>query len=206
MIEINIIKTRLEKFRRKRMAFNFFSIYFAGLLFLLFIFSMNFLANKAYISKIKREIKTIEDKIAAEQEKFNYIKEYENQTKILLKKMNFFTTALKERILWAPVLAFTGEKVPPGIWLDRFAVKDKLDKDKGMNTVLISGYVLPGMVNEREAIDRFVRSMSTGTIFGEVSLKEVKKIIQNDKEVIAFHMECILKQKRGTDNASDVSD
>ncbi|MCM8820847.1 MAG: hypothetical protein NC932_02725 [Candidatus Omnitrophica bacterium] len=75
-----------------------------------------------------------------------------------------------------------------------------------MTTILISGYVLPGMVNEREAIDRFVRSMSDGNTFIDVSLKEVKKMIQNDKEVLAFHIECILKQKRGTDNAGDVSD
>ena len=207
MIELNIIKGRLEKFRKKKMVFNVFVIYLAGLLFLLLILSMNLLANKASILRIKKEIKTIEDKIAAEQEKFNYIKEREKKTQELLKSINFFTEVARERVLWSPVLAFTGEKVPTGIWLDRFTVKDTSDKQKkGVITVLISGYVLPGMVNEREAIDRFVRSLSDGNIFTDVFLKEVRKTTQDEIEVLAFQMECILKQKRGADNVSEVSD
>ncbi|HOL21311.1 MAG TPA: PilN domain-containing protein [bacterium] len=207
MIELNIIKGRLEKFRKKKMVFNVFVIYLAGLLFLLLILSMNLLANKASILRIKKEIKTIEDKIAAEQEKFNYIKEREKKTQELLKSINFFTEVARERVLWSPVLAFTGEKVPPGIWLDRFTVKDTSDKQKkGVITVLISGYVLPGMVNEREAIDRFVRSLSDGNIFTDVFLKEVRKTTQDEIEVLAFQMECVLKQKRGADNVSEVSD
>lgn len=203
MIEINIIRTRLEKFRKKRMVFNIFLIYLAGLLFLLFILSMNFLANKAYISRIKRDIKSIEDKIAAEQEKFNYVKEQEKKTQILLKNMNFFTKVTEERILWAPILAFTGEKVPAGIWLDRFTVKDA-QKQKEI-VLIISGYVLPGMVNERDAIDRFVRSMDNGNIFKEVSLKEVKKTEHDDIEVLAFQIECGLKQNRDKDDTGKKS-
>jgi len=40
MIELNILKTRLEGFRRKRVILNLFIIYFGGLLLILMILSM----------------------------------------------------------------------------------------------------------------------------------------------------------------------
>lgn len=196
MIEINIIKTQLEKFRRRRMVFNLFLIYLAGLIFLLFIFSMGIMVNKASIARIKKDIQLIENKIAAEQEKFIYIKEREKKAQQLLKNMDIFTEEVRKRVLWSPVLIFTGERVPTGIYLDGFTVKDTPDKNKEL-IVIISGYILPGITNERETIDRFIRNMSDGYIFSNIFLRDVQKEVRDRTEVLAFHIECRLKQKRG---------
>lgn len=196
MIELNVLKTRLEKFRKQRVVLNLFVIYFAGLAFLFIILSMNFIANKMYIKRIKKDIKTIENKIAEEKEKVDYIKDREKESEKLLNNLKLFSSESKKRILWTPILAFTGQNVPSGIWLEKFSVKEsssrEQDKKEGA-AIVITGYVFPEIANEREAIDRFVRNMSSGNLFDGVYLKEVRKEMKDLTEVQAFNIECELK-------------
>jgi Tfp pilus assembly protein PilN len=196
MIELNILKTRLEKFRRQRVVLNLFIIYFTVLVFFLGLLAMNFIVNKLTIKRIRNDIKTLECKITDEKEKVGYIKNKEQESEHLLKNLEIFSSEVEKRIIWAPILHFTGQNVPSGIWLERFSVKNpatqkKSEKDKAVIT--ISGYVFPEIVNEREAIDRFVRNMSRGDIFREVYLKEVKKEMKGVTEVRAFNIECGLQ-------------
>ncbi len=196
MIELNILKTRLEKFRRRRVVLNLFVIYFTVLAFLLAVLAMDFIVNKLAIKKISDDIKAIECKIADEKEKVGYIRSKEKESERLLKNLEIFSSEAEKRIVWTPILYFTGQNVPQGIWLERFSVKDTATQPegkKGQTMIIISGYVFPEIVNEREAIDRFVRNMSRGEIFSGVYLKEIRKVTKGVTEVRAFNMECELK-------------
>jgi len=196
MIELNILKTRLEKFRRRRVVLNLFVIYFTVLAFLLAVLAMDFIVNKLAIKKISDDIKAIECKIADEKEKVGYIRSKEKESERLLKNLEIFSSEAEKRIVWTPILYFTGQNVPQGIWLERFSVKDTATQPEGKKDktmIIISGYVFPEIVNEREAIDRFVRNMSRGEIFSGVYLKEIRKVTKGVTEVRAFNMECELK-------------
>lgn len=207
MIEINIIKSRLEKFRKKRLVFNLFLIYFAGLIFLGGFFLVVFLSNRSVINNTKKEIDRIKNQIYAEKEKFEYIKEKEKVSEFLLKSINLFINEKEKRIEWAPVLAFIGEKIPNGIWIDRLGTgEDKYTDKEGKNTTIsISGYVLKGVVNERETVDRLVRNLNSGSIFSNVLLKEIKIAEVEDEEVLFFNIECLLQKKKEIKNVAEAS-
>jgi len=209
MIELNILRTRLDRFRKQQIVLNLFIIYFAGLAFLLLLLAMTFLGNKLYISRIENDIRTIEEKIAAEQKTVEYIKIREKESERLLKRMSVFAEEYEKRILWAPLLAFTGQNVPAGIWLEDFSVKPASSAPKEKKdtvTVTITGYLLPGMVNERVVIDRFVRDLSRGNVFAGVYLKEVRKKEREGMETVVFDIECELKNKRGVSDVAEASD
>lgn len=201
MIELNILKLRLEEYKKQRMMVNLFILYFAGLVFILMVLSMGFIVNKIQMKNLQKNIKKIEANITLEKEKVEYVKEKEQESIMLLKNIEFFSSEYKKRISWAPILSFSGETVPSGIWLERFSSKEKVsqveDKTQKQHIITIDGYVLPGVANEREAIDRFVRNMSKGILFKRVSLKEVKKEMKRSVDVNAFNIECELKSTGG---------
>ncbi|MBN1445317.1 MAG: PilN domain-containing protein [Candidatus Omnitrophica bacterium] len=204
MIELNIIKARLAKFRKQRVVVNLFIIYFAGLAFLLMILAMNFLRNELNIRHMRREIKTIEEKISGESEKVEYIKAREKESVRLLKKMDFFAEESRGKIFWAPILAFTARNVPAGIWLEKFS--SPADEKKETVAITIKGYVFPDIADERAAIDRFVRNLGSGSMFGAVYLKEVIKVERERRQVVSFEIECELKQKRSVKKIAGASD
>jgi Tfp pilus assembly protein PilN len=204
MIELNIIKARLAKFKRRRMIFNLFVIYFAGLVFLLMILAMNFLRNELNIRQMNREKKAIEEKISGEIQKVEYIREREDESVRLLKKMEFFAEEAGEKIFWAPILSFTARNVPAGIWLEKFS--SPADDKKEAVVITIRGYVLPDITDERAAIDRFVRNLGSGGMFGAVYLKEVVKVEREKRQVVSFEIECELKQKRSVKKIAGTSD
>ncbi len=204
MIELNILETRLEKFKKQRVVFNLFIIYFAGLAFLLLLLAMNFLRNEMNIRQIRQDIKTIESKISGESEKVEYIKAREEESGRLLKKMEFFAAESQNNILWAPIIAFTARNVPSGMWLEKFTVPDEDKKETVMIT--IKGYILPDAVDERATIDRFVRSLGNGNLFEAVYLREVRRDKKDKTEVTSFEIECELKQKRSVKKIAGTSD
>jgi len=125
-----------------------------------------------------------------------YIKTREKESERLLKGMELFSSEIEKRVLWSHILYFVGQNVPSGIWLERLAMKeiskDKSDKKKE-KIIAVDGYVLPEVINERKAIDRFVRDMSRGNMFSGVYLKEVKKEVRDHLDVQVFKVECEIK-------------
>ncbi|MCX8082231.1 MAG: hypothetical protein N3D17_02365 [bacterium] len=211
MIEINIIRTRLERFKNRHMVFNLFLIYFAGLFFLLGFLLIVFLSNRSIISKTSNEIENIQQKIISDKEKFDFIKQKDVESQEMLKSINFFINEKEKRIEWAPILNFVGENVPSGIWLERFYSKEvdnrpqsTGDRGEKSTVILISGYVFREIMNERESIDKFVKNLTAFNGFKDVYLKEVKKIIVENTEVISFLIECEIKGKKGK-NAIETS-
>lgn len=196
MIELNLIKTRLEKFKRQRVVLNLFIIYFAGLVFIFMIMGMHFIGNRVEIRQLHRNIKEISAKIAAEEEKVNYIQKKDIETRKLLKNLGMYSSEYKKRVLWSPILSFVGERVPSKICLESFSLTKSSSEEKGSKKkriILITGYVLPETTNERETIDRFIRNMSSARFFEKVCLKEVRKEMKDTQKIMSFNIECELK-------------
>ncbi|MGI6595862.1 MAG: hypothetical protein ACOX1Z_04130 [Candidatus Ratteibacteria bacterium] len=57
MIELNILKLRLEEYKKQRMMVNLFILYFAGLVFILMVLSMGFIVNKIQMKNLQKNIK-----------------------------------------------------------------------------------------------------------------------------------------------------
>jgi len=194
MIELNILKDRLEKFRRKRVIFNLFIIYSGGLVFILLALSMNFVGNKMQVVKIKESIRKIERNMEKEKDRISYIGEKSEETESLLKSLSFFASESKKRILWTDKIAFIGERVPYGIWLSSLYSNTPGKDEKEPRTITVEGYILPDMVNERAAVDEFVRNLSNANMFETVSLKEVSKNSKLRDDIISFEILCELKK------------
>lgn len=192
MIELNILKERLEKFRKKRVVFNLFIIYFGGLVFIVLALSLNFMGNKIQVLRIKQDIEKIERRMETEKEVISSIGRKGKETENLLKNLSFFTSEFKKRVIWTEKLAFIGKNIPLGIWLSKLVTAPPKDK-KASGKLTLSGYLLPEAVNERETVDRFVRILNDSGLFKAVSLKEVRRDTRERREVVSFEISCELK-------------
>lgn len=194
MIELNILKPRLEEYRKRRILLNAFVLYFSIMAFLFAILAMHFIVNRRHVNRIKSEIKAIESSIAEQKERVEYIAMREAQIQRSLKELAVFSSESEKRVLLAPVLSFTAGNVPSGIWLERFSANAPASAGSDSKASLeIQGYVFSSAVNDRQAIDRFVRSMSRGDMFKSVALNYVRRETYGESEVTAFSVNCIFE-------------
>ncbi|HNS32875.1 MAG TPA: PilN domain-containing protein [bacterium] len=194
MIELNLLKERLARFKRKRVIINLFIIYFGGIAFILIALLMNFMGNKMQVKRIMHDIKKIEEKMENEKDIIESIEKKGKDTEELLKSIAFFMSESEKRVLWTGRLNFIGSSVPYGIWLNRLA-SDSPDEDSKERTITIEGHLLPFMTNERESIDRFVRTLGSGSIFETVSLQEISRVVKGEKEIVSFTIVCGIDKK-----------
>jgi Tfp pilus assembly protein PilN len=199
MIELNILKERLEKYKNRRVITNLFIIYLGGLLFILMVLGMTFLGNKIQIRKVLSDIRKIEDKMNKEKEVISEIKTKGEATDKLLEVMAFFISEKEKRVLWTNNIGFIGRNVPYGIWLSRLSYTMP-SSAKALRIISIEGYMLPDMANERETIDRFVRNLSRGNYFENVKLQKVTKTGSEEDQIVSFYLKCEML-KKGTKDA-----
>ena len=199
MIELNILKERLEKYKNRRVITNLFIIYLGGLLFILMVLGMTFLGNKIQIRKVLSDIRKIEDKMNKEKEVISEIKTKGEETDKLLEVMAFFISEKEKRVVWTNNIGFIGRNVPHGLWLSRLSYIMP-SSTKALKILNIEGYMLPDMSNERETIDRFVRNLSRGNYFEYVKLQIVTKTGSEEDQIVSFYLKCEML-KKGTKDA-----
>jgi len=197
-IELNIIKGRYEKYAKKRLYLRLICFYILGLVFILFIIVVNFLFTRMQISKITGEIKDIKEKMMKEKNVIEKIKRQNEESKKILRKIMDYQAEKKNRIDWAPKLAEIGNSVPYGVWIDKLTGEIKYSKkNKKEKIINIEGYVIPQLVNEKNAIDEFIKNLEKYPSFKETFLSEVKREKRNDVDVVYFKIKTVINEKNG---------
>jgi len=197
-IELNIIKGRYENYAKKRLYLRLISFYILGLVFILFIIVVNFLFTRMQISKITGEIKDIKEKMMKEKNVIEKIKRQNEESKKILRKIMDYQAEKKNRIDWAPKLAEIGNSVPYGVWIDKLTGEIKYSKkNKKEKIINIEGYVIPQLVNEKNAIDEFIKNLEKYPSFKETFLSEVKREKRNDVDVVYFKIKTVINEKNG---------
>lgn len=203
MIEINILRERLEKFRGRLV----FSRVIMGYLFgLLFVFSGVFgklAANRIQINSIQRNIARVRASISQEQSVVNQIQTYQARMENLLKKLALCETELADRPVWTEKVRLIGESLPPGMWLTRITVSQgsqwkSATEQKGNTFFLIDGFVSQAGTREREALASFLTRLSDQAKkeFDTVILREVSRVETKEGMQIAFKVECLVQGKK----------
>jgi len=197
-IELNIIKERYEKYVRKQLYLKLISFYILGLFFILFIIGINFLFTRRQIQKITGEIKDIKEKMIKEKNIIEKIKKQNVESKKLLQKIMDYQAEKKNRIDWAPKLVEIGNSVPYGIWIDKLTGEIKYTKkNKKEKIIIICGYVLPQIINERKGIDKFIKNLEKCSTFKKTFLASVKKEKKDNINVIYFEIKTTINEKNG---------
>jgi len=201
-IELNIIKGRYEKYAKKRLYIRLIGLYILGLVFVLFTIGVNFLFTRIQIQKITGEIKNIKEKMMKEKNVIEKIKRQNAESKKLLQKIMDYQAEKKNRIDWAPKLAEIGNSVPYGVWIDKLTGEIKYSKkNKKEKIINIEGYVLPQLVNEKNALAEFIKNLEKYHSFKKTFLSEVRREKKNDIEVVYFKIKTVINEKNGNGNA-----
>jgi len=197
-IELNIIRERYEKYVRKRIYLKLISFYILGLFFILFIIGINFLFTRRQIQKITGEIRDIKEKMMKEKNVIEKIKRQNVESKKLLQKIMDYQAEEKNRINWATKLIEIGNSVPYGVWIDKLTGEIKYTKkNKKEKIIIICGYVLPQIINERKGIDKFIKNLEKFSTFKKTFLASVKKEKKDDINVIYFEIKTVINEKNG---------
>ncbi len=196
MIELNIIRESLAKFKRKRVIINLFIIYFGGLAFILLALSMNYFGNRIEVSRISHDIGIIKKKMEKESAVISLMKKKSRDTEDLLDRMSFFISQAENRILWTNKIGFISRSLPSGVWLSRISSSRPMT-DNDPRQLEIEGYILHGTANERLLIDRFIRNLGSGGYFEKVKLAEISRNPKEKREAVFFKVSCDIFKKDG---------
>lgn len=196
MIELNILNTRMARFRQRRAAVRIFVIYLGGLFLILLVLLAHLMGIRTQAAWIKNDILEIEAKMAEKQTLFAEVAAREREAARFLETMEFYLAEQKKRVLWTDHLACIGQKTPPGVWLSRLAshAPSGTGETATPRTLSVEGYLLPDLVDENAAIDAFVRDLDRDDTFSRVYLEGLRRGFRERHEVTAFTIRCELKE------------
>ncbi|MCM8804798.1 MAG: PilN domain-containing protein [Candidatus Omnitrophica bacterium] len=196
MIEVNILKARWEKYKRRILILRIFVFYFAGLLLIVLICSTIFFSNKLIIERIKKEIKDFENKAKTERVLFENLKESNEKLQILCEKCSFYEDEYKNRVTWSRNLAIISESLPDGMWLIKLSYKKEFTEEGKEIIILLEGFISPFYIKPEKGCLIFARNLKEkgNNIFEKVSLIEITKGQKEDNEVYYFKFEIKAKK------------
>ncbi|MGB9677871.1 MAG: PilN domain-containing protein [Candidatus Ratteibacteria bacterium] len=191
MIEINLLRKKWEKYRKRIIILKFLLFYFIGLFFILIIFAAFYVSNKIVISKIKNDIENLKKKVYEEKGLFELLKTHQEKCSLLCKKLSFYQDEYKNRILWSDKLYLISSSIPDGMWLSKLSYKKEYE-EKGKNIFLIvEGFISPFFIKPEKAITYFVRNLKVKgeNPFNSVKLIKLEKGKIEDNDVYYFKFE-----------------
>lgn len=196
MIEVNILKVRLEKYKRKILILRILIFYLAGLILIILICSAVFFSNKLIVDGIKKEIKNLENKAKAERIFFENLKKSDEKLQILCKKCSFYEDEYKNRVIWSRNLAIISESLPDGMWLSRLSYKKEFTENGKKIIILLDGFISPFYIKPEKGCLIFARNLKEkgSNIFEKISLIEITKGQKDDNEVYYFKFEINVKK------------
>lgn len=148
--------------------------------------------------RIESEIEDLKNKMMKEKNLIEKIKKQNIESKELLRKIMDYQGEKKERITWTSKLAEIGQSVPYGIWIDKLTGQVKYSrKNKKEKLIVIEGYVLPQVVNERKTIDMFIKNLERFPSFKNTFLSTIREDKKNNVKVIYFELKSIINTGNG---------
>lgn len=195
MIEINILKKKTEKYKKKILIMRVLFLYFTGLILILFICGLLSFTNKVIIGQIKRDIDKLKEKIESEKVMMENLKENYAKLEIICKKCAFYEEEFKERILWSNILQVIADALPAGMWINKISYKKDTTQKEKNTSIMIDGFIVPNIVQPSKGFSVFNENLKLKgfQIFNQIVLTEIKKEEIENNKVYNFKIEIKLK-------------
>lgn len=196
MIEVNILKGRWEKYKKRILMMRIFIFYLVGFFLIVLILSTISFSNKLTIDRIKKEIKNLEDKIKTEKIFFENLKKSNEKLQVLCKKCSFYEDEYKNRLLWSKNLAIISESLPKGMWLNKLSYKKEFKESGKEIVILLEGFISPYYIKPEKGCLIFAKNLKEkgNEIFEKITLVEITKWQKEDSEVYHFKFEIKIKK------------
>ncbi|MCM8810176.1 MAG: PilN domain-containing protein [Candidatus Omnitrophica bacterium] len=191
IIEINILKKRLEKYIKKILFLRVLIFYFSGLLIVLFVCYVISFSNKIIIERTKREIADLEKKIMLEKTIFKNLKESDEKLKILCLKCSFYKDEYQNKLTWSEILTIISESLPNGMWINKLSYKKEYSKGGKDFIIIIEGFISPYFIKPEKGCSIFVKNLKQrgNNFFENIMLSEIVKGKKEDNDVYYFKFE-----------------
>ncbi|MCM8817596.1 MAG: hypothetical protein NC913_08850 [Candidatus Omnitrophica bacterium] len=196
MIEINLLKTRQEKFYQKVLLIRILFIYVIGFIFLLIILGISFLSNRIAIKSVMGAIEKYNQRINEYQSVIKTLENYKSEIDKLARLLFLGQEEYKKRILWGKRFSIIVSSVPEGIALNKMLLSENTIGEKTQKVLIIEGSVIPGSENVSGVLTQFINGIknNSSSEFNSVTLAEIRK---SDKSAgtqgTLFKIECELK-------------
>lgn len=196
MIEINLLKTRQEKFYQKLLLIRILFIYVIGFIFLLIVLGISFLSNRIAIKSVMGAIEKYNQRIKEYQSVIKTLENYKSEIDKLARLLFLGQEEYKKRILWGKRFSIIVSSVPEGIAINKMLLSENTIGEKTQKVLIIEGSVIPGIENVSGVLTQFINGIknNSNSEFNSVSLAEIKK---SDKSAgtqgTLFKIECELK-------------
>ncbi|MFN4227960.1 MAG: hypothetical protein ACK4F0_07485 [Candidatus Ratteibacteria bacterium] len=198
MIEINILRSRLEKYIKRNLILRVLIFYLCGLFIILFVCYGIFLSNRIIIERIKKEITDLEKKIMLEKTIFENLRQSDEKLKILCQKCSFYKDEYQNKILWSKNLSIISESLPVGMWINKLSYKKEYNKEGREFIIIIEGYISPLFIKPEKGCSIFAKNLKEfgRNLFENLSLLEIAKGKLEDNDVYYFKFLVKLKNER----------
>ncbi len=196
MIEINLLKTRQERFYQKIFLIRIMFVYVLGFVFLLIILGISFLSNRIAIKSALSAIEKYNQRIKEQQNIVESLENYRAEIEKISKALFLGQEEYKKRILWSKRFNIIVSSVPDSIALDKMFLSQKTQGEKNQEVFVIEGTVMPGIENTSGAITRFMNDIKSNSTseFGSIALVEVRKVDKSASiQGTMFKIECEVK-------------
>ncbi|MCM8758656.1 MAG: hypothetical protein NC906_02645 [Candidatus Omnitrophica bacterium] len=196
MIEINLLKTRQEKFYQKVLLIRILFIYVIGFIFLLIVLGISFLSNRIAIKSVMGAIEKYNQRIKEYQSVIKTLENYKSEIDTLARLLFLGQEEYKKRILWGKRFSIIVSSVPEGIAINKMLLSENTIGEKTQKVLIIEGSVMPGIENVSGVLTQFINGIknNSSSEFSSVTLAEIKK---SDKSAgtqgTLFKIECELK-------------
>lgn len=191
MIEINLLKTRQEKFYQKVFLLRILFVYFIGFICLLVIAGVSFFSLRIAINSAIAGIENYNQKIKSEQVVIQTLEKHKEEMENLSKALFLGYEEYRKRILWGKRFNIIANAVPENIKLSKIYLSQITQGEINKKVFVIEGFVVQNPQSIRKPITEFMNNIkkNSGTEFSNISLIEIKKEQQN----VTFKIECELK-------------
>lgn len=196
MIEINLLKTRQEKFYKKVLLLRILFVYIIGFIFLLLILGISFLSNRIAIKSVMSSLEKYNQMIKEQQGIINMLENYKNEIDKLAKLLFLGQEEYKKRILWGNRFNIIVSSVPEGIILNKISLSENTTGEKTQKVLVVEGSVTPAVENVSNVLAQFISGIKNNSAseFGSVTLAEIRKSDRSaDMQGTIFKIECELK-------------
>ncbi|HOV22206.1 MAG TPA: hypothetical protein PLW95_05955 [bacterium] len=193
MIEINILRKRLERFHRRRVLTKIIIFYFGGLFLILLILGGVYLSNKLIILQDKENMDKLRADIRKDELLVEMVKKFHDECNVLCKNISFYKDEINTRVVWYDKLSLISNCLPPGMYLNRISFKESGSQEK-KKVIIIDGYVSPIVENPRKSLSYFVQNLKRdgGSFIDKITLTQINNV-KTEEEVVYFVFECSLK-------------
>jgi Tfp pilus assembly protein PilN len=187
MKNLNLLRSRLDKYYHRMIIRRIFIFYFTGLLVICGFISLEYFNKKREVRREKKAVNRIEKQLLEEKELIRRLTNYQKETDKYLRQIQAYKNALEEKVIWTPKLLLFSQSLPSGVFLR------KISWDKDKNSFIVEGFVA-GESERRERLSAFITSLKKNNRqeFKDIVLNRAARETSRKGEIaLRFELKCV---------------